>query len=169
MNVEIGTETPIFLFWEYLFRKFGILSLQCSKEKKQAWPPSPGPWWSWLWWCRPSSTPPGSTSVSGSTTSSGSLMSLRRPGKFFPPNFRNKMSGRLGSYTGRCSLSVYKQRWNAWTAFLVEISGHKLEFSQTRVFVCFFTLIFPFNKMLFTNRLEFSCFGDFLYAKSGFL
>jgi hypothetical protein len=29
MNVEIGTETPIFLFWEYLFRKFGILSLQC--------------------------------------------------------------------------------------------------------------------------------------------
>jgi hypothetical protein len=31
MNEEIGTETPIFLFWEYLFRNFGILSLQCSK------------------------------------------------------------------------------------------------------------------------------------------
>jgi hypothetical protein len=31
MNVEIGAETPIFLFWEYLFRKFGILSLQCRK------------------------------------------------------------------------------------------------------------------------------------------
>jgi hypothetical protein len=30
MNVEIGTETPIFLFWEYLFRNFGILSLQSS-------------------------------------------------------------------------------------------------------------------------------------------
>ncbi len=29
MNVEIGTETPIFLFWEYLFQIFGILSLQC--------------------------------------------------------------------------------------------------------------------------------------------
>ncbi len=29
MNVEIGTETPIFLFWEYLFRNLGILSLQC--------------------------------------------------------------------------------------------------------------------------------------------
>jgi hypothetical protein len=27
MNVEIGTETPIFLFWEYLFRNFGILSV----------------------------------------------------------------------------------------------------------------------------------------------
>ncbi len=27
MNVEIGTETPIFLFWEYLFRNIGILSL----------------------------------------------------------------------------------------------------------------------------------------------
>ncbi len=24
MNVEIGTETPIFLFWEYLFRNFEI-------------------------------------------------------------------------------------------------------------------------------------------------
>ncbi len=30
MNVEIGTETPIFLFWEYLFQNFGILSLQCT-------------------------------------------------------------------------------------------------------------------------------------------
>ncbi len=30
MNVEIGTEHPLFLFWEYLFRNFGILSLQCS-------------------------------------------------------------------------------------------------------------------------------------------
>jgi hypothetical protein len=30
MNVEIGTETPIFLFWEYLFRNIGILSLQCT-------------------------------------------------------------------------------------------------------------------------------------------
>jgi hypothetical protein len=29
MNVEIGTETPIFLFWEYFFQNFGILSLQC--------------------------------------------------------------------------------------------------------------------------------------------
>jgi hypothetical protein len=29
MNVEIGTETPIFLFWEYLFQNFGILSMQC--------------------------------------------------------------------------------------------------------------------------------------------
>ncbi len=32
MHVEIGTEAPIFLFWEYLFQIFGILSLQCSTE-----------------------------------------------------------------------------------------------------------------------------------------
>ncbi len=32
MNVEIGTETLIFLFWEYLFRNFGILSLQCAYD-----------------------------------------------------------------------------------------------------------------------------------------
>jgi hypothetical protein len=30
MDVEIGTETPISLFWEYLFQIFGILSLQCE-------------------------------------------------------------------------------------------------------------------------------------------
>jgi hypothetical protein len=41
MNVEIGTEPPTFLFWEYLFGNFGILSLQCvpthipHKIKKQ--------------------------------------------------------------------------------------------------------------------------------------
>jgi hypothetical protein len=33
MNVEIGTETPIFLFWEYLFRNFGVLSLQCRQAR----------------------------------------------------------------------------------------------------------------------------------------
>jgi hypothetical protein len=36
MNVEIGTETPIFLFWEYLFRNFGILSLQCTRPDYSA-------------------------------------------------------------------------------------------------------------------------------------
>jgi hypothetical protein len=30
MNVEIGTESPIFLFLEYLFRNFPVLSLQCG-------------------------------------------------------------------------------------------------------------------------------------------
>jgi hypothetical protein len=51
-------------------------------------------------------------------------------------------------------------------AFLVEVSGHKLESSQTRVFVWFSTLIFSFYKMLFMNRIELSCFADF---SKGFL
>jgi hypothetical protein len=33
MNVEIGTESPIFLFWEDLFQNIGILSLQCVWEQ----------------------------------------------------------------------------------------------------------------------------------------
>jgi hypothetical protein len=35
MNVEIGTETPLFLFREYLFQIFGLLSLQCTELKPQ--------------------------------------------------------------------------------------------------------------------------------------
>jgi hypothetical protein len=33
MNVEIGTQTPIFLFWEYLFGNFCTLSLQYVKGR----------------------------------------------------------------------------------------------------------------------------------------
>ncbi len=38
MNVEIGTEAPIFIFWEYLFQIFGILSLQCIHQEKVIFP-----------------------------------------------------------------------------------------------------------------------------------
>jgi hypothetical protein len=34
MNVEFRTEAALFLFWEYLFRIFGIVSLQCSAMPK---------------------------------------------------------------------------------------------------------------------------------------
>jgi hypothetical protein len=36
MNVEIETETLIFLFWDYLFRNFGILSLQFTSKLRYA-------------------------------------------------------------------------------------------------------------------------------------
>jgi hypothetical protein len=48
------------------------------------------------------------------------------------------------------------------TTILIQVSGHKLESSQTQVFIWFYTLIFPFYKMLFMNGLEFSGFADFL-------
>jgi hypothetical protein len=40
MNVGIGTEAALFHFWEYLFRIFGILSLQCVICRDQS---QPGP------------------------------------------------------------------------------------------------------------------------------
>jgi hypothetical protein len=34
MNVEIGTDTPIFLFWEYLFQIFSSAFCLCSVAKR---------------------------------------------------------------------------------------------------------------------------------------
>ncbi len=49
MNVEIGTEAPIILFWEYLFQIFGILSLQCNTQIVNLWIQNPDPWQNTDW------------------------------------------------------------------------------------------------------------------------
>ncbi len=46
----------------------------------------------------------------------------------------------------------------------VEISGHKLASSQTRVLFSFLPSFFPFYEMLFMKRHKFSCIADFLYV-----
>jgi hypothetical protein len=45
--------------------------------------------------------------------------------------------------------------------YVVEVSGHNRVFSDSRFCLFFFTLVFPFYKMLFMNSLEFSCLADF--------
>ncbi len=49
----------------------------------------------------------------------------------------------------------WNQRWNSWTAFLTEVLGFRLKLS-----VFLFPRFSVLHKMLFMNRLEFSCFAD---------
>jgi len=78
------------------------------------------------------------------------------------PRREKRDKEKLKRWSHSCYVSC--QRWNSWTAFLVEESGHKLESSHTQVFVWFSTLIYPFYKMLFTNRSKFSFSQIFVYV-----
>jgi hypothetical protein len=64
------------------------------------------------------------------------------------PFFSTGLFQRIRSLRCACQSG---QRWNSWTAFLVEVSRNKLEHSQTLVS----TLIFPFYKTLFMNSSSF--------------
>ncbi len=83
----------------------------------------------------------------------------------FPGWPRRKMTSHRAQREARYRQLSPILRLNSWTAFLVEVSGHKIEYSQTRVFVWFSTLIFPFYKKLFMmNRLKFSCFDTDMFV-----
>jgi hypothetical protein len=81
--------------------------------------------------------------------------------------FTDKGNGGLGlspfkRQQKRAWSSLVFLTWNSCTTVLVEVSGHKLESSQTRVFVWFSTLVFLLFKMSFRNRVEFMSQGIFL-------
>jgi hypothetical protein len=55
------------------------------------------------------------------------------------------------------SLSRYRiLEWHFYSRFL----GINSSFLRFKIFVWFSTFIFPFYKIFFMNRLEFSCFAD---------
>ncbi len=72
----------------------------------------------------------------------------------FPLHFEDMMTG--GASAARIQIKTMPPgTWNSWMTFLVEVSGRKLE---SRGFYPHFSVL----RMLFMNRLEFSCFEDFL-------
>ncbi len=60
---------------------------------------------------------------------------------------KKKQAEWLASHPGQFIIffpSLANLRWNSWTAFSVEFSGHKLESPHTWIFVWFSTRIFIF-------------------------
>jgi hypothetical protein len=71
-------------------------------------------------------------------------------------------AGGVYQYIGNIKITKNPQRQNSGTAFLVEVSGHKLESSQARVFAWFSIPFFSFYKMLIKTQV-FLFRGFFLY------
>ena len=70
--------------------------------------------------------------------------------------------GIIYSFLGTPNLTSHKHQGYRGGILERQVSEHKFESSQTWVFVWFSTLIFPFYKMLFMNRLEFLVSRTFL-------
>ncbi len=77
---------------------------------------------------------------------------------------RQEKATKVSKNVSQDSVLHLSLRWISLTAFLVEVSEHKLKSSHTWVFVWFSYLTFPFYKILFMNRYDFLFFADFLWG-----
>jgi hypothetical protein len=73
-----------------------------------------------------------------------------RPSCWYIAGYLRRQEDRSTYLLQFCLGDLFVISWVAWFGS-----------SQIRVFVWFSTLVFPFYKMLFVKRLEFSCFTDF--------